>query len=90
MKLRLNNKLRYSLYVVLECVFLSLTSCDDYPHHSVFEGRQLLIIYKAEKVDDAKYGAWRYAVTDATGKDWTLMTFQKFEVGDTLRISNTR
>lgn len=88
MKPRLNNKLRYSLYAVLACVFLSLTSCDGYPHHSVFEGKQLLIVYKVEKVDDAKYGTWKYAVTDATGEDWTLKTFQKFEVGDTLRISN--
>ena len=90
MKLRLNNKLRYSLYAVLACVFLSLTSCDDYPHHIVFEGKQLLIVYKAEKIDDAKYGTWKYAITDATGKHWTLKTFQKFQVGDTLRISNAR
>lgn len=27
MKLQLNNKLRYSLYAVLACVFLLLTSC---------------------------------------------------------------
>jgi hypothetical protein len=90
MKLQLNNKLRYSLYAVLACVFLSLTSCDDYPYHSVFEGKQLLIVYKAEKIDDAKYGTWKYAITDATGKDWTLKSFQKFQVGDTLRISNAR
>ena len=27
MEFRLNNKLRYSLYAVLACVFISLTSC---------------------------------------------------------------
>ena len=90
MKLQLNNKLRYSLYAVLACVFLSLTSCDYYPHHSVFEGKQLLIVYKAEKIDDARYGTWKYAVTDASGNGWTLKSFQKFQVGDTLRISNAR
>lgn len=90
MKLRLNNKLRHLLYAVLACGLLSLTSCDDYPYHSVFEGKQALIVYKAEKVDDAKYGTWKYAVTDASGQDWTLRTFQKFEIGDTLRISNSR
>lgn len=29
MKLQLNNKLRYSLYALLSCVFLSLTSCEN-------------------------------------------------------------
>jgi hypothetical protein len=90
MKLQLNNKLRHILYTVLVCVFLSLTSCNNYPVHSVFEGKQLLIVYKAEKIDNAKYGSFQYAVTDATGRGWTLKTFQKFEVGDTLCISNTR
>jgi hypothetical protein len=91
MKLKLNTKLRYSLYLVLACVFLSLTSCDDgYPYHSVFEGKQRLIVHKVEKIDDAKYDTWKYAITDATGKDWTLKSFQQFQVGDTLRISNAR
>jgi hypothetical protein len=75
---------------VLACVFLSITSCDNYPVHSVYEGKQRLIVYKAEKIDDAKYGTWKYAITDAIGNDWTLISFQQFQVGDTLRISNAR
>jgi len=75
-----------TLLTFLTTIFL-LTSCDDYPGHSVYEGRQLLIVYKVEKVDNPKYGTFKYAVTDATGKDWTLVTFQKFNIGDTLNIS---
>jgi hypothetical protein len=42
---------------------------------------------KAEKVNHAKYGTFKYAVTDASGKDWTLYTFEEYKVGDTLKIS---
>jgi len=82
----LKTKLGYALCILL-ATFL-FASCDGYPVHTVCEGRQNMIVYKVEKINDAKYGDYKYAVTDATGKDWTLKTFQKFQVGDTLRISN--
>ena len=82
----LRTKLSYALYTLL-CVVL-FTACDnDYPHHTVAVGKQNLIVYKAEKVNKPKYGNFKYAVTDATGKDWTLYCFDEFKVGDTLRIS---
>lgn len=73
------------------CLYLVLTtflfaSCDDYPVHMVFEGHQNMIVYKVEKINDAKYGDYKYAVTDASGKGWELRSFTKFEIGDTLRI----
>lgn len=77
--------LRNTLYLVLVAVFI--TSCG-YPHHTVCEGRQNMIVYKMEKVDNAKYGTYKYAVTDASGKGWKLYSFTRFEIGDTLRISN--
>lgn len=75
---------RYALYTLL-AAFL-FTACE-YPPHKVFEGKQNLIVYKVEKIDDAKNGTYKYAITDATGKGWTLISFKKFKVGDTLHIS---
>ena len=76
-------KLRYVFYLVL--VTFLFTACE-YPSHKVYEGRQNLIVYKVEKIDDSKNGTYKYAITDATGKGWTLKSFNKFKVGDTLRI----
>jgi hypothetical protein len=81
----LRTKLSYALYTLL-CVVL-FTACDGYPHHTVTVGKQNCIVFKAEKVDNAKYGTFKYAVTDASGKDWTLYTFEEYKVGDTLKIS---
>ena len=54
-------------------------------------GNRPLIIYKSEMVEDGdkefKYGIYRYAITDGTSVGWELRTFQKFHVGDTLKIS---
>ena len=78
------NKTAICLYLVL-ATFL-FASCDGYPEHTVCEGRQNMIVYKVEKINDAKYGDYKYAVTDASGKGWELRSFTKFEIGDTLRI----
>ena len=83
-KFRLQKIARYFLYTLL-AAFL-FTACE-YPVHKVFEGKQSLIVYKVEKIDDAKNGTYKYAITDATEKGWTLKSFKKFEVGDTLHIS---
>ncbi len=80
----LKTKLSYTLYILL-ATFL-FTACE-YPSHKVYEGRQNLIVYKVEKIDDTKNGTYKYAITDATGKGWTLKSFSEFNIGDTLRIS---
>ena len=80
----LRTKLSYALYILL-ATFL-FTACE-YPSHKVYEGRQNLIVYKVEKIHNTKYGTYIYAITDATGKGWTLKSFSEFKVGDTLRIS---
>lgn len=75
--------------VILLLVAVSISSCNsDYPHHSVAEGKQNMIVYKLERCDDGKYGTYKYAITDATGAGWTLYSFKKFELGDTLSIEN--
>jgi hypothetical protein len=81
----LKRTLSYSLYALLATVLF--TSCDDYPHHTVVEGKQNMIIYKVERLDSPRDGDYRYAVTDATGQGWELRSFTKYNLGDTLRIS---
>lgn len=82
----LKTKLSYAIYTLL-CVVLFM-ACREYPHHTVALGRQNCIVFKAEKVDNVKYGTFKYAVTDASGKGWTLYTFKEYKVGDTLKINN--
>lgn len=48
-------------------------------------GKQNLIVYKVEKID-SQYGNFKYAVTDATGKGFTLYCFNEYQIGDTLKI----
>ena len=84
-KLNLTQKARYCGYILLVAVLFS--ACN-YPFHTVCEGKQNLIVYQIEKCDDAKYGTYKYAVIDASGKGWTLYSFNQFAIGDTLRISN--
>lgn len=62
-----------------------------FPLHTVAEGKQNLIVYKAEKCDSNKhYGPYKYAVTDASGKGWTLYSYNCYQIGDTLRITNRK
>ena len=84
-KLKLMQKTRYCGCILLVAVLFS--ACD-YPFHTVCEGKQNLIVYKMERRDDPKFGTFKYAVTDASGKGWTLYSFKQFSIGDTLRISN--
>lgn len=88
MKNQAKNKMRCLLFTALLLLSMIITSCGGgYPHHTIVEGRQLFVVYKVEKIDDTKYGTFKYAVTDASGEGWTLYSFQEFEIGDTLRIS---
>lgn len=78
-------------YVIITLVILLLGSCfrnsnDNYPYHRVYEGRELFIIYKCEIIKNSPYGNFKYAVTDASGKGWTYISFEKFQVGDTLHL----
>ena len=80
---------RYTLYTVLACVFLS--SCVDrsYPTDIVSVADKPMIIYKAEKLEEKTgYGnTYRYAITNATKKGYTLYTVEKYNVGDTLVLN---
>ena len=82
------NKTRYYILGILSGLLVAFmfTSCDGYPQHTVCEGQQNMIVFKAEKYEQDKYGIYKYAITDASGKDWRLYSFSKFEIGDTLRI----
>lgn len=87
--LNLKRVIRYFGYILLVTVLFSACgNHNNYPHHTVCEGKQNMIVYKLEKCDDSKYGTYKYAITDASGKDWTLYSFSKFNIGDTIRISN--
>jgi hypothetical protein len=89
MKLRLNNKLRYSLYAVLAAVLLS--SCGNEP--VIHTEDNPFIIGRIEKVDDNK---WRYERQEwdvtlgnfaSTGKQSITVDKQlPYQVGDTLRL----
>lgn len=89
MKNKITIYLRHTIFIVLACAFL--TSCqmrESFPRDKVFEGNGLLIIYKVEKIKNDKYGDYKYGILDATEHGWTLKSFEKFSVGDTLRITN--
>ena len=83
---KFKTKLSYTLYTLLVAVLF--TACGtQFPGHTVAIGNQNCIVYKIEKIDEPKYGTFKYAVTDATGVGWTLYTFEQYQIGDTLKIS---
>jgi len=82
---KIKNKIKYFLYVTLATVLFM--ACDSYPSHKVWVGKQNLVVYKAERITESKYGAFKYAITDATGRGWELVTFEEYQVGDTLKIN---
>lgn len=75
------------LIIFLITISSFLVSCDE-PYHTVCEGKQNMIVYNVKKVDNPKMGTYLYYVTDASGDDWSLYSFQVFNVGDTLHITN--
>lgn len=82
MKLRLNNKLRYSLYAVLVAVFTSCGTPQD--PYSKYCGSQIV-----EK-EDALIGKWfkfRHE-GEITGRVYVMpIDWDKYEVGDTLNCN---
>ena len=73
------------LYTMLVAVFF--VGCNEYPRHTVCEGITTMVVYKSEKYDKIEYGKYKYAITDASGGGWTFVSNQKYNVGDTIRIS---
>lgn len=45
-----------------------------------------MIVYECKKVDDIKYGTYRYLIINGSYK-WVLYSFQKFNIGDTIIIT---
>lgn len=80
-------KLFKSVFVIAVASCYLFTSCSDFPHHIVCEGKGLMIVYKIEECNNEKWGKYEYAITDASGKGWGFFSFQKFNIGDTIRIS---
>ncbi len=93
MKLQLNNKLRYSLYAVLACVFLSLTSCNKDETEQIHrtepsvlivtkayqrEGMSEMMYYKIELPDQTKLGATSFIMCDSVNK---------YKLGDVLYLN---
>lgn len=89
--MKLNNKLRYSLYVLLACVFLSLTSCDETDRIHRTEpsvlivtkayqrsGMSEMMYYKIELPDRTKLGATSFIMCDS---------INKYKVGDVLYLN---
>jgi hypothetical protein len=71
-------------YIQLATVLL--VGCNGYPLHKVCEGDETMIVYKAETKSDAKWGKYRYAITDKTGRDGLMKTNSKLNVGDTIYV----
>ena len=60
--------------------------CKDYPYHTVREGSTTMIVYKSEKNDKIEYGKYKYAISDASGKGWTFVSNQMYNIGDTIKF----
>ena len=86
----MKNKLSYVLGLLIVVLFVSCSLTGGYPLHTVAVGHQNLIVYKCEKINDQKYGTYRYAIADTSGKDWTLYTFEQYNIGDTVYISTKK
>lgn len=71
-------------------ITMSLTGCDNFPHHTVYQNSTTMVIYKVSIENDTKYGKYKYAINDETDKGWTYITSTKFQAGDTLYITNKK
>ena len=83
----LKSKLTFCACALLAAVLLQ--SCGELaPHHKVYQGKQNMIVYsvKANERKKDKYGAYEYWITDATGQDWTLLSDEVFNLGDTVTV----
>ena len=87
-KKKMKNKLSYVFSLII--VVALFTACDSYPSAVVLVGHQNLIVYKSERITNPKNGDYKYAVTDASGYGWTLYSFDKYSIVDTLYISNKK
>lgn len=77
------------IYII---VFL-LTSCNitTEPPHTVISGKKIMVIYGKEIRDTSENtvpqdGTYVYWVSDASNDRWKLITFDNYNVGDTLHI----
>lgn len=77
-------KINYLILALL--IFVTLSSCNN-PIHTVWEGKQNMIIYRVEKVDGVDANTYKYAISDASGKGWTLYSNTQFNIGDTVKIT---
>ena len=76
---------------LLKYLPLLFLSCTGYPFNTIYEGKKSMIIYKMEDItgyEEAQFGRYKYAVTDAYGAGYTLFSFNKYSIGDTIYISN--
>ena len=79
--------LRKPTFALSLLILLLVAGCK--PVHKV-HGTDFMRVYEVEEVNDAKYGKYRYSITDGTGKGWQLRTDSKFEIGDQLEIIKKR
>jgi len=93
--MKLNNKLRYSLYVVLACVFLSLTSCQQLFDETEQIHRtepSVLVVTKAYQRDGmSEMMYYKIELPDKTklGAASFIMcdSINKYKVGDVLYLN---
>ena len=79
---------KFVYLVLLTTLFTSCEESNIYPHHTICEGKHM-IVYMASKSTNSEYkhGKYKYAITDATSKGWTLFSNKKYNIGDTIYIS---
>ena len=74
MKLQLNNRLRYSLYVVLVAVFL--TGCGEWKGEYDFRN-YLRDKHPYSEIKETKLGSWTYQVNDTLqNKVWIYSSYR--------------
>lgn len=70
-------------------IIIVITSCTCGPRDTVCVGHTNMIVYHCEKNtsgQESQHGIYRYYVTDATDMNWTLLSNEKYCIGDTIKI----
>lgn len=77
------------LFIILLFPILFYSCTIGFPADTVIQGNSLFVVYKAEEMNN-EYGKYKYAIKDATDYGWTLFSFDKYSIGDTIYLSKNK
>ena len=75
------------LFSLVSCIPAKYINVPTEPTDIVIQGSVPMIIYYKKEILPTKYGQYKYYVNDATDKGFILLSFEKYEVGDTLILN---